>query len=212
MINILILDEHPLFIEGLTNCLKTLPRVGQIVECVNYEQVKERLKTGFVPNLIFLEPHIGSKFEDGFSISKKIATAHPDVFIAMLSRLNSEHLVLKAREHGARAYLDKRHSSCQLHHFWSDFVSGHIKKYYVNVSKPNRTGAPTEEFEARYALSKRQLEVMDLILAGKRAKDVCQDLKISYETFRSHRTVIFKKLGCTNVVELTRFASTRIAC
>jgi len=67
------------------------------------------------------------------------------------------------------------------------------------------TLASRAEAAARYArLSKRELEVLGLIIAGKANKVIATDLKLSPKTVEAHRAAIMRKLGVHSIAELVR--------
>jgi two-component system CheB/CheR fusion protein len=56
------------------------------------------------------------------------------------------------------------------------------------------------------ALTPRQREIMEMVVAGNRNKNIATDLRISQRTVEAHRAIVMKKLGCNSVPALVKLA------
>ena len=66
---------------------------------------------------------------------------------------------------------------------------------------------PRCQFEVHFpALSARQEEVMRLLVAGRTAKEIAYQLRVSVKTVDSHRAAILERLNLENLVELVKWA------
>jgi len=208
-LKILAVDSQPLYAQGILNCLQNLPIVEQVDTCSTFDDTLNKLCNN-QPHLVFLELNLNTSRYDGFAICREICHRHKNVFVAVLSRYNAAHLIKEARNCGAGAYIDKSACAVTLHTFLHNFYYQKIKHYYIKVAEhdlPKQTEYfKPDGFELKYLLTKREREVMQLIIEGLNHNEIGQALFISYETYKSHRTNILHKLGLKNEVELTRFA------
>ncbi|HLP20731.1 MAG TPA: response regulator transcription factor [Chitinophagales bacterium] len=211
-INILAIDNHPLFVQGMLSCLRQWNEVGKATGCNSYDEMFEHLKED-QPHLIFLELNLNTSHYDGFSICREVTSRYKNVFVAILSRYNAPELIREARDCGARAFIDKNTSPEKLYDFLQDFWQGKILQYYVRVSNGySRTGVLQDGFELRTILTRREREVMCMIVEGCDHDEIENNLKISYSTYKTHRNNILRKLAVKNDVELTRFAVSNNLC
>lgn len=212
-IKILAIDDHPLYMAGIAACLKKMPGVAFVDTCSTYDDMQQKIKND-TPHLVFLELNLNGSRVDGFAICREITSRYKNVFVAVLSRYNNVRLIRQARDCGARAYFDKGTDTETLHAFLQEFRRGNVEPYYVRVCstpKPSAAFEP-EVFEMKYELTKREREIMNLIVEGKEHGEIEASFFISYETYRTHHKNILRKLGLKNDVELTRFALRNNLC
>lgn len=207
-LKILAVDSQPLYAQGILNCLQNLPIVEQVDTCSTFDDTLNKLCNN-QPHLVFLELNLNTSRYDGFAICREIFHRHKNVFVAVLSRYNAAHLIKEARDCGAGAFIDKSACAVTLQTFLHDFYQQKITDYYIKVAEHDlpkqNTLLKPDGFELKYLLTRREREVMQLIVEGLNHNEIEKALFISYETYKSHRTNIFRKLGLKNEVELTRF-------
>lgn len=212
-LKILAIDDHPFYIDGMLTCLKQWTLVGHVVGCTNYDDMLGHLKRD-EPHLVFIELNLNTSRYDGFSICREVSARYRNVFIAVLSRYNTPGIIKEAQECGARAFLDKNNTTEKLYNFLHDFWQGKILQYYVQVSGGSgyQTTTPVDGFELKYILTRREREVMAMIVEGREHYEIENELAISYSTYKTHRSNILRKLGLKNEVALTRFAVSNALC
>lgn len=207
-IKILAIDNHPLYTQGMCACFRNLSIVAKLDTCRTIDEMRQKIKEE-EPHLVFVELNLDTSRYDGFYICREITTGYKNIFIAVLSRYNTPQLIQEARKCGARAFFDKSNSSETLCDFLHDFRNDKIHDYYIRVApgiaKPHEH-FKKDAFELKYTLTKREREVMILIVDGKEHCEIETELFISYNTFKTHRSNILRKLELKNEVELTLFA------
>ena len=205
-IRILAVDDHPIFLQGIAECFKALPVTASVDICTNYADLRRRLEVS-VPDIIFLDLNLGT--HDGFTICREIKNEFKNIFIAVLTQYDSDKFVAKAREHGAGAYFIKNTDPEVLARFLKEFAEGKINHFFSYTSLSNAESKdlfPSDGFELVEQLSKREKQVMRLLIKGCTRDEIQAELKISYDTVKSHRYNILQKLHLNSVSDLIIFA------
>jgi DNA-binding NarL/FixJ family response regulator len=208
-IKILAFDDQPFYVQGITSYLAQWSLVGKVTGCNSYDELLSNLRTE-EPDIVFMELSLHNSRLDGLRICREITSRYKNVLVAVHSRHNTPELIKEAQQCGARAYIDKYTSAENIYNFLHDYWQGKMPAYYVQVSNRARpTGNNTKEFyELLYTLTKREREVMTLIVEGHEHEEIENELAITYSTYKTHRSNILQKLNFKNEVELTRFMVT----
>lgn len=191
-IRILIADDHSVVRDGLAAMLEYEPditvaghaRTGS--EAVN--QFRELL-----PDVVLMDlamPEVG-----GVEAIARIRASFPDARILVLTTYDGDENVFRALESGAKGYLLKDCSTADL--------LGAIRKIHAggtHVSEP-AAARLAERAMAGGRLSPREIEVLNLIAAGKTNKEIAHGLFISEGTVKTHVMSIHQKLGVNDRTE-----------
>lgn len=208
-LKILAVDSQPLYAQGISNCLQNLPLVAQVDTCSTFDDTLHKIRHN-EPHLVFLELNLNTNRYDGFAICREIRHRYKNVFVAVLSRYNAPQLIKEARDCGAGAYIDKNACAVTLRTFLHDFYNQKIAGYYIRVTHnglpKNTTHFKPDYFELRYILTRRELQLMKLIVNGKGHHEIETSMRITYDTYRFHHFNLLTKLRMENDVQLTRFA------
>lgn len=206
-LNILTVDDHPLYVQGMQTCMQKMPVAATVSSCSTLAEVHGQLRHQ-PPQLVFLELNLHSSRYDGFTICREITSNYKNIFVAILSRYNSKHMIDKARECGARAYFDKSNPPEVFCTFLHEFVSGTLEDFPIHVNERPRLhqGFEADAFELKQMLTKREVELMQLIINGKEHTEIEELMDISYQTYKYHHHNLLGKLEVKNDVLLTRFA------
>lgn len=181
-IKVVLLDDHPLMMEGLKNRLDQEPdiQVLQTFEdpCVFLEQIRE-----CSPDVVVMDismPHI-----DGFELARTLkARFGLSMKIILLSGYTYDEFYLQAYEIGVHAYLSKQATYVQIINAIKQSVQG-----YVLISERMFTAARQDQ------LTPTEREVLARIAEEKTNKEIAQELSISQRTVEHHLTSIHQKLG-----------------
>lgn len=206
-IKILTLDDQPLYLNGMLQYLNQWTLVGKATGCTSYDELQLRLKEE-EPDIVFIELNLRTCRHDSFSICRELSRRYKNVAVAVLSRYNTPGLIKEARENGARAFIDKYSDTASIFNFLHDYWSNKIPPYYVSV-KPYReqtagNSLAKDSYELYYQLTKREREVMRLIIEGCEHEEIEEELGISYSTYKTHRSNILQKMQVKNEVGLVR--------
>lgn len=206
MIDILIADDHKVFREGLHSLLSNLSDIRVIGEAANGREVLALLKTQR-PDIILMDIAMGDT--SGIDTTRLVKERHPDVRILVLSMHAESRYIVKMLEAGASGYLLKDAGSAEMvtairtvyagDTYYSRQVSDTLIEHLTRGSqrKANNTGVP---------LTKRELEVLQLIGEEYSNPEIAEKLSISIRTVDTHRRNLLEKLGAKNTAGLVKHA------
>jgi len=208
-IRVLVIDDHPLFREGLKVILGRDERFVVVAEAGS--AAEGLAAAASEPDLTLLDlslPDMG-----GLELMPALLRLWPEmpiVVVSMHSRLDS---VAAAFQAGAMGYVVKESATDHLLQGLSAVLRG---DYYLDSSLSNelaplllRRGEARPAFcdEAYNQLTPREQEVLRLLAEGFSPKEAAARLFISPKTVENHRTNLMNKLGVQNSVELVRYAA-----
>lgn len=197
-IRILVVDDHQLFIEGLTALLNATPETAVVGEAATGQEAIAQV-TAVAPDVILMDIHMPDM--NGVEATRRILKTNPDVGIIMLTMLEDDASVFAAMRAGARGYVLKgaHHQEllqairavAQGQALFGPAIARRIMQFFQTDSQLTRQSAPAEPFPD---LTEREREVLALIAQGKNNSDIANILVISPKTVRNHITSIFNKL------------------
>jgi DNA-binding NarL/FixJ family response regulator len=208
--NILIIDDHTLFREGLKAIIGRDTRFKVVGEAGNGREGL-RMAKKLKPDVVLVDISLPDR--SGIQLTNEIRTLLPEsqiIIVTMHSRINC---IADAFQAGAKGYVVKESASERLlqgleavgkgEYFLDSSVSHEVVKKLMNF--------PLKEAkisDAAYGtLTPREQEVMRLLAEGLSTKEVAEKLFISPKTVENHRTSIMKKLDLHSSLELFRFAA-----
>jgi DNA-binding NarL/FixJ family response regulator len=208
--SILIIDDHPLFREGLKAIIGRDPRFEVIGEA-GTAQDGLRMAGELRPDLILLD--ISLPDQNGIQLSRDIRRILPDSRILIVSMHAKIDYIAEAFQAGATGYVVKESAAERLikgieyvlrgDYFLDSSVSQQVVKRLMD------SPAKDEQIsDAGYgSLSPREQEVMRLLAEGLSRKEIGERLFISPKTVENHRTNIMNKLGLHSTMDLIRYAA-----
>ena len=196
-ISVLLVDDHALVRRGFRRMLdddQTLEVVGEASN--GLEAV--RLATKLQPQVIVMDCQLPEM--NGLEATRKILQALPDTAILMLSMHSEDTLVRQALDAGARGYVLKNANDLDLARAIKGVAAGQ------SVLDPQIRRAETLKGERESALTGRELEILQHIVAGKSNKEIASELELSVNTVSVHRANIMDALGIHKTAELVVYA------
>ncbi len=144
--------------------------------------------------------------KDGLEVLNEIRILDKETKVIILTMYNDDILAQKIKESGGNAYLLKSLDRYELFDcieniYTKDFVIG---KSVTKSKKMNPIF--NDSFFDKYKLTKRETEIVKLIVEGQTSRQICNNLFISLNTVETHRKNIFKKLKIKSLSELIHFA------
>jgi len=208
--NIIIIDDHPLFREGLKTIISRDDRFEVVGEAGSghegFDMVK-RLK----PDLVVID--ISLPDQSGIQLARDLRELLSEIKILIVSMHSKIDYIAEAFQAGATGYVVKESASERLLQGLKSVVKG---DYYLDSSVShavveNLMKSPLKAAkitDADYAtLTPREQEVMRLLAEGLSSKAVAEKLFISPKTVENHRANIMNKLGLHSTIELVRYAA-----
>lgn len=197
---LLVVDDHPLFREGMRNVLDALGSDVQVTEARDFGEALAALHPGADFDLILLDLRIPG-MEDSSGI-KQLRDRAPDVPVVVISALEDRRVVADAFQHGAIGYIPKTSNSEVMINALKLVLAG--GKYLPPImAGAYDTGLGTGALEAAKPsdtprLTRRQRDVLALIGHGKSNKEIADSLGLAEGTVKIHVTAILKALKASN--------------
>jgi len=212
MVNIVLVDDHVLVRDGIKALLEEEEGVSVIGEASDGFDALELLKHQ-QPDLLIVD--IKMPKMNGIELVRAVKKNYTQIKTLMLSMHNSEEYVLNSIEAGADGYLLKGANKLEflkaLHAVasGSKYFSGDISSIIVNnltKSKSKNTVLKKAD-DNPFQLTKREKQILKLILKGKSNREIASELEVSKRTTEVHRFNLMKKLEVKNLMELSQKAS-----
>lgn len=207
-IRVIIVDEQPLFREGIR---ATLERMGDCVivgESTDTTDILELARTGN-PDVALIDAGLASS--DPLEIARQARHLAPRMAIIMLTPSEDEERLFQSIKVGAAAYYTRNITPEELTDAVRKVSHG---EYLINddvLSKPQLASRVLKSFreltveeedsenkDSYSPLSSREVEILDYIARGNSNKEIAKSLKISDQTVKNHITSILKKLSVSD--------------
>jgi DNA-binding NarL/FixJ family response regulator len=203
--NIIIVDDHMIFRQGLTALISGQNIASVIGEASNGNEYLELLVT-LKPDLVLMDidmPHM-----NGMEATQKSLALLPDLKIIAFTMFSDEDYYYKMIDLGVRGFILKSSGIVELQSAMRQVMSG--ESYFSNELLRkiiNRLGRKTKENESEnIALTDRELEILQLICLGLNNEEIGQKLFISTKTVKRHKANLLEKTMCKNTPSLILYA------
>ena len=194
-IDVLIVDDSVVFAEGLALLLEhSVPLVGSTVIAIDYKTTLSILSSQAV-DLIILDVNFDSEDFNGFDIARKVKQLFPEIKIIMLTqRVKIDYYELLIDDIKVNGYLDKRFGIEEILYAITAVING---EQYIdeNIKKMLEIGR-------WLTVTKREKEVLDLLIEGDTQKEIGVKLFISSRTVESHIKNLCQKMEAKNTAQL----------
>lgn len=205
MIKIAIVDDHPIAVNGLMMMLSDQKNISISAAYPNGNALLEGLHTN-VPDVLLMDimlPDIA-----GNELALTVLKKYPAVRIVALSSLDAPAMVKSMLHNGCIGYLlkgaDKATIISAIEHAVNgqEFLEPSLKEHLLqSMLKPQKSN-----HQKPYTLTKREDEVLQLIVKGATTQEIGDQLSISMRTAETHRLALIKKLYAKNTAELVAIA------
>jgi DNA-binding NarL/FixJ family response regulator len=198
---VVLADDHPVYRQGLTVILSGLADialVGVAPDGVEALALIEEL----VPDVALLDLHMPAM--GGIAVTRLLTERYPQVAVLVLTMDEDDESVLAAVRAGARGYLVKGASGERIvaairavaagEVVFGAAVGRHVLGSVTGGAGKGATALP----RSFPTLTGRELQVLDLIAAGRSNPDIARSLFLSEKTIRNHVSSIFTKIDVPN--------------
>ncbi len=220
-INVLIVDDHPLFRQGIRWALSNERDIKIANEASSAEEALEMIAER-EPDVVLTDLHLPGM--DGLDFTRTVRRQYPSLGIVMLSMYESDEYAFNALSAGAAAYYSKEVSPQQLANVLRRFARGEYVINDVMFDDPRIAERILTQFRGLHAgiiaepdldisvfspLSDREIEVLEHIAAGSANKDIADSLGISTQTVKNHISSILRKLSLNDRTQAVLYALRR---
>jgi len=197
MIDVVIADDHPIVLAGLTQLFRQEAGMRVVATCVNGLETLDAVRL-HRPDILLLDLNMPKL--DGLRVLRALASERVIVHTIVLTAEVDASDVSAVRAAGARGIVLKELSP---HHVIDCARRAYAGSEWVEfLGRPGVAAPETSDLEEPLSLTPRELELATLVAGGLRNRDVATRLGISEGTAKLHLYNVYKKLGVANRVEL----------
>lgn len=210
-IQVVLADDHVFVRDGIKSLLENEANIevaGEATDGLEALKIVETAK----PDLLILDIRMPNM--TGIEVVEKLRSQNNKIKIIMLSMHESEEYVLKSIKAGADGYLLKGSSKEEflkaVHTVANGgkYFSGDISSILIGqLSNPSVATETKQPLDDEQLITKREKEILKLLLSGKGNKEIAEALDISKRTAEVHRFNLMKKLKVKNLMELSNKAT-----
>jgi DNA-binding NarL/FixJ family response regulator len=191
--SILIVDDHPLFVEALKLVIQNAFRDARLSEAASIDAARTLLGTEGPFDLVLLDLSMpGTRGLDGLL---ELRTRYPRLPIVVVSALEDPRIIHEVMTCGAAGFISKSTRGLELGNAIREVLSGSVvlPKGY---QPPTETSAPgMSDLTARLAtLTPQQVRVLQMLRQGLLNKQIAYDLGVGETTVKAHVSEILRKL------------------
>ncbi len=198
---VIVVDDHDLVRLGICSLIDDIEGVVVVGECASGEQSLSLVRE-LKPDIVFMDirmPGMG-----GLEATDRLLAAQPNLKVIVISAFNDELFPAQLLKAGAVGYIPKNAEHDEIRQAVHQVLGGGIYVSPAIAQKLVINGlASGQELSPFANLSKRELQIAQMICSGHRPNKVAAVLNISPKTINTHKYRAFEKLKVNNDVELT---------
>jgi len=213
-VKVIVVDDHPLFRQGVIDALSFDNGIIVIGEADNGEDALPLIEE-LLPDVSILDVNLPGM--NGLQLTRKILSKNIPTRVILLTAYDDYEQVIHAIRSGASAYRTKNvkpeelvntvkavaagrffldnevMNKSELDHWLQSYTQGVVQKH-------NESGEPY------HPLSNREMDVLSHLTHGKSNKEIATNLGISYQTVKNHVTSILRKLNVNDRTQAVVYA------
>ncbi len=201
---VLIADDHPLVREGIRHVLKRIDACHDVLEAENLDEARIIIEQHGDLDLVILDLVMPNM--NGAASLRELRQRFPSVPIAIVSASEDVQDIRECIDNGANGYIPKSSGNDVMRSALQVILAGGI--YLPPQWKASRmqVGAGRDDEDA---LTRRQLQILQLLAQGKTNKEIARELAISDKTVKTHLSEIFRRLSASNRTQAVHQATTQ---
>ena len=201
-------DDHPIILEGLSQLFQRDKDFKVLATCTTGQDAIAAVRR-HKPDVIVLDVRMPNG--DGLSVLKMIHEEHIATRVVLLTASMDDDEVLQAMEHGVWGLVLKEAAAVSLVDTVRRVTKGErtLDQSMIVRALDRMLERQSGMRHAAEVLSRREAEIVKMVAAGLRNKEIANKLFIGEGTVKTHLHAIYKKLGVHGRVELTLYAQER---
>lgn len=200
-ITIAIVEDNPDIRNALEQIIYMNADFDLVCSCESGEEALEKLPV-FMPQIVLMDIHLGGI--DGIEVVRQLTELFPQMLFMMCTVYEEDEKIFEALKAGASGYIIKKTAPSklleaikELHHGGAP-MSSQIARKVVSAFQNKPAVVPNGLSEL---LTKREMEILEMLSSGLVYKEISEKLFISSETVRKHVYNVYHKLHVSNRVE-----------
>ena len=188
MIRVLVVDDHPLFRDGLTGLLKTVDGI-EVVDSAGDGETAIRRTLELRPDVVLMDLNLPGT--SGLEATRRIVAGAPETAVLVLTMVDDDDSVMAALRVGARGYLLKGAAQEEVLAGVRTVATGGAVFGPDAAARVLRGGGAP-----RYGadLTERESEVLALVAEGRSNTEIARTLGVSLKTVQNHVSHVLAKL------------------
>lgn len=205
MITVAVTDDHVMVVEGIKTMLNQVEDINIVSSYHNVNDTLDGLRKT-TPQVLLLDINLPDG--NGILLCKKLKEQYNDLKIIALSNYEDISFIKQIIKNGANGYLLKNTNKAELIDAIKAvknnqlFLPEKLQRLLLNDS----LGKPTNSSYFIPTLTRREKEVLELIVKEQTTEEIAKHLYITSKTVEAHRSNLIQKLGVKNVAGLVRVA------
>lgn len=201
-IRVILVDDHPVYREGLAMLLESLDGVDVVATAADGEEALAAAEASEA-DVVVMDVQMPKL--DGIAATREVVARHPHLAVVVLTMSEDDETVFAAMRAGARGYLVKGASQHEIRAAIDAAARGElvfgaaIARRVAEFFAAGPATAPAAEVFPQ--LTAREREVLDLLAAGRSNPQIAQALFLSPKTVRNNVSNIFAKLQVADRAE-----------
>lgn len=190
-LKILIADDHPVVLMGLSNLIKEERDFDLVYAASDGQDALDKIEA-YKPDVVILDIEMPNL--TGTEVAKKVLERNREAKIILLTFLKDQGIFNKAMDMGILGYMLKENALAELLHAIKQvsmglpYLSPSMSEFMLNWKKRNSPDNPVNQF------TRQEQHILKLIAQKKTTPEIAEMLFISPKTVEHHRSNISKKL------------------
>ena len=203
MLRILVVDDHPIFRQGVIRIISNTPDMIVAGEANDGQDALNKIMENDY-DLILLD--ISMPRKTGIEVIRELRGINPKLKVLVLTIYPEKQYALRVLKAGASGYLTKERAPDELIQALRTVASG--GKYIPSSIAESvvMDWGKTLEKPLHENLSNREYQIMRMIVSGQKVGEIARDLSISVKTVKTHRSRILSKMKMSGNTELIHYA------
>lgn len=214
MINIILVDDQKIVREGIKMILSLDDEINILAEAENGSELLKLLSEGASPDVVLMD--VRMPMMDGVEATKIVKEKYKNIKVIILTTFNEDEYIFDGIKNGADGYILKDAGSEEIIKAIKTANDGNIllnpevatkivRAYNSITADKHFSNSINEQKKKLEILTKREIEVANLVAQGKSNKEICHVLFLTEGTVKNYLSKIFEKLELTSRTELALF-------